>query len=84
MISRTEPPVCSIQQGVYAGGTDEVVIRQAPNSMSTEMHGASVISDFQVRVVIFTMRDPGKSIHELHGLMKVLELERSVDFISVL
>lgn len=65
------------QEGVDLGGADTVVFRQSLDAMCTEAHVTAVVTHLDVRVMILAMGDPGERVHERHGLVVILELERA-------
>ena len=66
------------------GGTDEVVFTQSIDRVGRVVDATLTIADGQFRMVVLGMSDPGNGIDEGHGLMKVLELKRSLDAIALL
>ncbi len=61
------------EQRIDLGRADEVVFRQAADGMRGVADGALAPADGEVGVVVLAMRDPGRGVHEGHGLVIVLE-----------
>src|SRR5258708_38522672 len=63
-----------LEQGVELRGADEVVLREAVDSVRHVRHAALVVSDQHVGMMVFAVRHPGGRVHERHRLVVVREL----------
>jgi hypothetical protein len=47
--------------------------------VGAEAHRAAVVTDFEIGVVVLTIRNIGQRVHERHGLVIIPEPERAAD-----
>src|SRR5690349_20195233 len=62
------------RQSVDLRGADEIVLRQAADSVSVINDSAVAVADAEIRMMIFGVGDVGDRVGEAHGVIEVLEL----------
>ena len=50
--------------------------------MGAKAYLAAIIANFKIRVMVFSVNNPGEGIHEGHGLVIVAELERAIYYLA--
>jgi len=67
------------REGVDSGCTDEVIFRQAAHRVCAVVNDTVLVANFQVRVMILLMSDPGQCIDKCNCLVIVFEAEAALD-----
>lgn len=73
----------SVNECVNLGGADKVVVCQPADGMRAVTHLAGFITELDVGMMVFAMRNPGHGIHEGSGFIIVFKAELGVQFLAL-
>ena len=69
------PGVLNVKYAVNFGGTDEIIQRQAIDTVGAEFNATGIICNSHLWMMVLLVRHHGDDINEGHGVVIVFELE---------